>query len=372
MSRHGPDHEELPAQPIEARPGWDAPLLVVSFLCLLGLGGILASLYYVTQNNLENSIIEVAARYSEAVAEFRTIYTSEVVERLAVHGVEATHNYKEREGTIPLPATLSMELGRRLGKLSAGAKMRLYSDYPFPWRKDGGPRDGFEKDALRHLQRNPNQPFIRFEMIEGQRKLRYATADLMRPACVRCHNSHPDTPKNDWSPGDLRGVLEVILPVTTAFGGHTPGINVAFVIAGIVLVLGIVLLSMVVARQRRSAALVIQNAENLEHEVAVRTQVEQELRRTKEAAELANRSKSDFLAVMSHELRTPLNAILGFSTMIKEQLLGPVNVPAYSDYATDIFNSGRHLLRLINDLLDLSKIEAGKLELNIDVFEVPE
>ena len=129
MSQHGPDHGEPPARPVEARPAWDAPLLAVSLLCLVGLGGMLASLYYVAQDNLEKSIIEVAARYSEAVAEFRTIYTSEVVERLAVHGVEATHNYKEREGTIPLPATLSMELGRRLGKLSAGAKMRLYSDY---------------------------------------------------------------------------------------------------------------------------------------------------------------------------------------------------------------------------------------------------
>ena len=92
----------------------------------------------------------------------------------------------------------------------------------------------------------------------------------------------------------------------------------------------------------------------------------EELRKAKESAELANRSKSDFLAAMSHELRTPLNAIIGFSTMIKDQMLGPNKATVYAEYGTDIFNSGRHLLRLINDLLDLSKIEAGKLELNFD------
>jgi signal transduction histidine kinase len=86
--------------------------------------------------------------------------------------------------------------------------------------------------------------------------------------------------------------------------------------------------------------------------------------------ERANQAKSEFLATMSHELRTPLNAILGFSEMIKEQILGPMNVPAYLEYGTDIHNSGRYLLRLINDLLDLSKIEAGGLELDIETLDV--
>jgi two-component system cell cycle sensor histidine kinase PleC len=80
-------------------------------------------------------------------------------------------------------------------------------------------------------------------------------------------------------------------------------------------------------------------------------------------AEAANASKTAFLANMSHELRTPLNAILGFSEIIARECLGPVGSPRYKEYAGDIHNSGAHLLSLINDLLDVAKIEAGRMEI---------
>ncbi|WP_374634891.1 sensor histidine kinase [Ferrovibrio sp.] len=92
----------------------------------------------------------------------------------------------------------------------------------------------------------------------------------------------------------------------------------------------------------------------------------------KRTAEEANRAKSDFLANMSHELRTPLNAIIGFSTMIKDEMLGPIGQSRYRGYATDIHASGEHLLSIISDILDLSKVEAGKLELLDAEFEAAE
>ena len=85
---------------------------------------------------------------------------------------------------------------------------------------------------------------------------------------------------------------------------------------------------------------------------------------TAEQADQANRAKSAFLANMSHELRTPLNAIMGFSEVMKDQHLGPVQNPRYLGYAADIHASGRYLLGIINDILDLSKIEAGKMSLD--------
>ena len=84
----------------------------------------------------------------------------------------------------------------------------------------------------------------------------------------------------------------------------------------------------------------------------------------------ASRTKSEFLANMSHELRTPLNAIIGFAQMIEAQMLGPLNIPRYREYAVDIAASGGHLLQLINDILDLSKVEAGKLELHIEPVDI--
>ncbi|MEX2128464.1 MAG: HAMP domain-containing sensor histidine kinase [Xanthobacteraceae bacterium] len=81
-------------------------------------------------------------------------------------------------------------------------------------------------------------------------------------------------------------------------------------------------------------------------------------------AEAANLAKSRFLAQMSHELRTPLNAVLGFSEVMKSEILGPHSIPTYKEYAGDIHTSGEHLLNLINEVLDLSRIEAGRYELN--------
>jgi signal transduction histidine kinase len=91
---------------------------------------------------------------------------------------------------------------------------------------------------------------------------------------------------------------------------------------------------------------------------------ERQIVQARSQAELANHSKSEFLANMSHELRTPLNAVIGFSEIISNQLFGPMANEKYLEYMNDILSSSRHLLSIINDVLDMSKIEAGKLELS--------
>jgi signal transduction histidine kinase len=126
-------------------------------------------------------------------------------------------------------------------------------------------------------------------------------------------------------------------------------IEVSFLVAALLLIGGVSawIVALLRARERESAR----------------------LRLALQAAESANLAKTDFLAKMSHELRTPLNAILGFSEIIKDALFGPL-LTRYRDYATDIHRSGRHLLTLINDILDISRIEAGALKLNEESVEV--
>ena len=93
--------------------------------------------------------------------------------------------------------------------------------------------------------------------------------------------------------------------------------------------------------------------------------------RTQRELEIVSRHKTEFLANMSHELRTPLNAVIGFSEVLEDELFGPLN-ERQADYVRDILSSGRHLLSLINDILDLAKVEAGHMELELQTVRVPD
>jgi signal transduction histidine kinase len=105
-------------------------------------------------------------------------------------------------------------------------------------------------------------------------------------------------------------------------------------------------------------------------DVSERIRYEAALSQAKEEADSANRSKSEFLATMSHELRTPLNAIIGFADMMQNEILGPIGNEKYRSYTADMHASGEHLLNLINDILDLTKAEAGMLELHEEIVDL--
>lgn len=207
-----------------------------SSILVLGMVGLVWYIINFQDNLLQTSALESAKLYSQALAEFRTIYTAKVVQRVNPHpDFEVTHDYESKKNAIPLPATLSMELGKAIGKHLSGAETWLYSDYPFPWRRDagGGLRDEFSFKAWNSLNKNPNKPYYEFVPdYKGRQVLRYATADLMRPSCIGCHNTHPQTPKNNWKVDDVRGVLEIVHPMEAVFAKTEGGKFGLFFLAG--------------------------------------------------------------------------------------------------------------------------------------------
>jgi signal transduction histidine kinase len=243
----------------------------------------------------------------------------------------------------------------------------LYSDYPFPWQQDGGPRDDFERQALQALRQNPEQPFYSFVEYDGRPSLRYAIADVMQQNCVDCHNQHADSPKTDWQVGDVRGVVEIIRPLDQAVAAGHAALRSAMGFAVVMSGLGLSVLVLGQFRLRRATLKLLANkaadeeARRIKSDFAATKQHEQELSAAKEAAEEANRAKSAFLAAMSHDLRTPLNGILGMNDL----LLGTELNDRQRQFAAASHTSGKLLLQLINDVLDLSKIESGKLELDL-------
>jgi hypothetical protein len=168
---------------------------------------------------IETMAMEEARHYSNVLVEFRTLYTREVVEKLRDSGIVASHDFHGKPQTIPLPATLTKLLGRP-NSASETNLFRLYSPYPFRHHpREKTMPDSYAKEAWEFLNKNPTEPFVRIDYIESVPTLRFATADLMRAECVNCHNTHPASPKTDWQTGDVRGILEVAVPLA-------PGVSV--------------------------------------------------------------------------------------------------------------------------------------------------
>ena len=191
---------------------------------------------------------ESAREHAESVTQFRNFYAQELVPRAVRAGVSVTHDYKSTDNALPLPATLTIDLGHYLSKVDGGTQVRLYSDLPFPWRVGERELDDFQKQALLHLKQQPEEPFVREEVMNGQRVLRYAQADRMLSGCVACHNYYQGSPKTDWKVGDVRGALEVILPVSQWQSATTDVLIRTFIVL-LCLLLGGVVVGVVVSAQ---------------------------------------------------------------------------------------------------------------------------
>jgi PAS domain S-box-containing protein len=195
---------------------------------------------------------ERAKDHADSVTQFRNFYAQELVPRALRAGVAVTHDYKSRPNALPLPATLTIELGHYISEVDGGTQIRLYSDQPFPWRANERKLDDFQLKALAHLKVYPDQPFVQESVMNGERVLRYAQADRMLSGCVSCHNHYQGSPKTDWQVGDVRGALEVILPVSQWQTAATEVLTHTFIVLLGVLLSGLSLVWLSVRRMRAS------------------------------------------------------------------------------------------------------------------------
>lgn len=253
--------------PIRARPvgrierAWRWCLrnpVPVGLLAALSLGSAvgLAHLTRLNERLVRSTALEGAAQQAETLECLNDVY-SEAVDRAMPKGkVLVTHDYATRKDSLPLPATLTIDLGKSISERSeSGMQVRLYSDKPWKFREaTREPMDEFEQHALARLRENPEEPVYTFEDYRGRPVLRYAIARRFRQSCLGCHNNPHDknTPKTDWKVGDVRGVVEIIRPLDRDEARARDGLRETFVLMGIVAgsLLGVTVIIVVTGARR--------------------------------------------------------------------------------------------------------------------------
>lgn len=231
--------------------GW---LLV--FLVFVMLAGLPLAVWLDIGNLSRDTLQRQARDMSSLITSIRSYYATNVVGRiLAAHAAgnngatAVTHNYAQVPGAIPIPATLSLELGDVIKEQQANITYRFVSDLPFRDRAPH-PMDAFEVTSLKALRDDAKQTPVAVTRSGFSDTFRLVTPVIMGQACVNCHNTHPESPKKDWKVGDVRGIQEVI--ITQPFTGNILAFKYLLIYFFFVATLGIVF----IALQRRQANII--------------------------------------------------------------------------------------------------------------------
>ncbi len=354
--------------------GLSAKTIILLFMVAAFTGASLMLItYWHTRNIEQSSLLRSAESYANAINTFRQFYSTEIISKLHNTDIELTHEYRGRKDALPIPATMSIDMANKINRSDQNLHMAVVSHYPFPWRS-AREMTPFEQRAIERLAGSAEQGYSEVIERNGQDSIAYASPMRMAEQCVACHNSHPDTPKNDWKVGDVRGLQVIYIP----FGalGFENQLGMAYLMAFIVLsFIGAFSVIVWLTNNNQIAfAEIKKKTKSLEQAL---TDLEQAKRsaelakvsaeHAKVVAEEANQAKGDFLANMSHEIRTPMNAIIGLSHLALDQKMDDAR---QRDYFHKIHGSASNLLNIINDILDFSKIEAGMLDIEDADFEL--
>ncbi len=204
-------------------------------LCL----GLVWQMFSIQQATTQQAGLKAAETMSQQIKVFRGFYTQEILARAKRGGLKANFDYADHETVLPLPATLVHVLGNKVAEQFPGSEIKIYSNYPFPNRAAEASQDSFQAQSLVALEKNPETPVWKMEERNGRKVVRYVTAEVMKEGCVSCHNSHADSPKVDWSVGDVRGGIEVIVPVDDVAASMGAAVTklLVFSVAGIALII---------------------------------------------------------------------------------------------------------------------------------------
>jgi hypothetical protein len=186
--------------------------LLLTLLVALLLIGLPVAVWLDLKNPTETTLRRQASDFSSVVSSVRTYYANHVVGRIisSQGPTRVAHNYQEIPGAIPIPATLSLELGQVIDDQQENISYRFVSDYPFASRASHA-LDDFEKNSLDALRVDKSRQLFDVSWSALSDRVRLITPVIMSAACVNCHNTHPESPKRDWKIGDVRGIQEVTI-----------------------------------------------------------------------------------------------------------------------------------------------------------------
>lgn len=252
-----------PQGPVERVVRWGRRYPLAVSVLVAVLVGSAAGLWYLSSLSeffVRQTALESARRETKMLDEVWKFYSEEISDiDPKTTNVVITENYRTVHPALPLPATFAIDLGERISRRSPGMQVRVFSRYPWPGRKEGGPQDDFDRAALAWLEKNarpdddPPREFSEFTVDSDKRRLLYYTARHMEKSCIGCHN-HPDSrsPKKDWKEGDVVGVLKIVRPLDHEIANTQQGLRGAFsLMATIATLLVLVSVVVTVVAQRR-------------------------------------------------------------------------------------------------------------------------
>ncbi|MCF6149661.1 MAG: response regulator [Candidatus Kuenenia sp.] len=378
-------------------------LVIILAVLLISLNGIVG--FFIYKRTRQEFVKEIREKARMLVIELETSrnYLASIMDKIEIN--EQTTKF------IPAIATnaISKNFAEKTGYIIKQTSLR--------YRNKENKPDSFEEEILRKMEKDPGiVEYWADDLIEGKRVERYIYPLYVKEECLLCHGPKEKAPKvvqenyntgYDYKLGEIRGALSVIIPKEIAEQRYASAIIFFIVIGSTSIMLVVIIIFFTTNKflkpieKLTAAATTIRKTGDLTTKVEISTNDEvgqlgeafndmssklrssyasleqriaektEHLQRAVSALKRANRMKSEFLANMSHELRTPLNAIIGFAEVLKDKLCGDLNAEQ-EDFVKDIHSSGQHLLQMINDILDLSKIEAGKMELQYEVFLLPD